>query len=323
MKYNCSLLKPCLRTLKYTFLKYFAEYKASRKNLCERINQLQNLAFIVGCGRSGTTLLGHIFSGHRNILYFFEPYHLWAAISPLTDVLNIYHQIDAQLFMGEADVTEEVKLRFMRVFYGTSRNHSDKLLIEKTPLNAMRIGYLNSLAPQAKFIHIIRDGVDVACSIERIALTNSYKMVGKPKLNQWWGIENYKWKALSRDGASAGYYPEEVNLCDNHRAKASYEWLVSLGEMDCWRERLGNRLYEITYDQLTENPEDTLPNLCNFLEIDSPKLWLNQGTGMIQLARPTGSKTLSLPPKMCDAFNRYQERFDFTNRAIPLQGVPV
>ncbi len=321
MKQDSNSLKPWLRALKYSFLRKSAEYKAQERTLNERTISTQNVAFILGCGRSGTTVLGQLFSIHNNVNYFFEPYHLWSVIDPMTDVLNLYHRINAKFMMDEADATEVAKLRFNRIFFSNVMNPKENLLLEKTPLNAMRLGYLNSLTPQAKFIHIIRNGVDVSCSIERIALTNSYKIAGKPNLNQWWGVENYKWKALSRDGALASYYPEEVELCENHRSKGAYEWLVSLGEVDRWREQLGDRLYEVTYEQLTVNPENTLRNLCKFLELGSTKLWFNQATNMIRPTPPNLRETLSLPPRMCDAFNCYQERFGFANRAIPLENI--
>ncbi len=40
-------------------------------------------------------------------------------------------------------------------------------LVEKTPVNSFRIGYLDALCPDARFVHIIRDGRDVAASISR------------------------------------------------------------------------------------------------------------------------------------------------------------
>ncbi len=314
-------LKPWMRKLKYSWLQHSAEYKVQKSNFCKQGLHTPRFAFLIGCGRSGTTILGQIFSRHNEVGYFFEPYHLWTAIDPLTDVLNLYHRLDAHFLMDASHANEEARLRFHRIFIERYFNINTKILIEKTPLNAMRIGYLNSLNPQAKFIHIVRDGVDVSCSIERIALTNSYKIAGKPKLNQWWGVENYKWKALSRDGASAGYYPNEVSSLENYCSKGAYEWLVTLREVDRWREQLGDRLYEITYNQLSANPEDTLRNICKFLDLDSPSLWLNQATNTIRPASRTLGNTVSLPPAMCDAFNRYQERFCFTNRAIPLEGV--
>ena len=34
-------------------------------------------------------------------------------------------------------------------------------MLEKTQFNACRIGYLDALSPGCKFIHLVRDGVDV------------------------------------------------------------------------------------------------------------------------------------------------------------------
>ncbi|MBE9125724.1 MULTISPECIES: sulfotransferase family protein [unclassified Coleofasciculus] len=312
-------LKPWFRQIKYSWLHYSADYKARHSRSDETTLNFLSPVFLMGCGRSGTTILGDILARHPKVRYLFEPYHLWAAIEPKTDVLNLYYRIDAHLLMNVSHCNEESKVRFNHLIIGFKPNINALIILEKTPFNAMRIGYLKALAPTAKFIHLVRDGVDVSCSIERIASTNSYKIAGKPQLNQWWGVENYKWKALARDGASAGYYPKEVHQLQDHRSKGAYEWLVSLGEVDSWREHLGHRLYEITYNQLTLHPEATLHSLCQFLELDSPSNWLNEVTQMIHPAQPTLGNRLSLPSPMCDTFNHYQERFGFSNRAIPLK----
>lgn len=310
------IVKPWVRALKYNFLRYLAEWTVRQSSSDEQPQQLPLPVFVIGCGRSGTTILGQVLSAHPEVYYLFEPYHLWAAIDPMTDVLNLYHRLDAHFLMNASHSTEESKIRFNRLIRGSQQNKGVRIVVEKTPLNAMRIGYLNALAPRSKFIHIVRDGIDVSCSIERIASTNSYQIAGKPKLNQWWGVGDYKWKALSRDGVWAGYYPDEVDRLTVHRSRGAYEWLVSLAEVDRWRDQLGDRLYEITYNQLTANPEASLRNICKFLELDSPSIWLNQVTNTIRPASHTSGDTLRLPSAMCDAFNHYQERFGFTNRAI-------
>jgi hypothetical protein len=310
-------LKPWLRAAKYNWLRYAAEYKARGYKSYEQTSNYPQAAFLIGCGRSGTTILGKVLSRHPDLCYLFEPYHLWAAIDPMTDVLNLYHRVNAYLLMDASNCTEKSRVLFHHLLLGTQHNSVPKVVIEKTPLNSMRIGYLNALASGAKFIHIVRDGVDISYSIERIASMNSYKIAGKPMLNQWWGVSNYKWKALAQDGAAAGYYANEVERLEEHRCKGAYEWLVSLGEVDRWREQLGDRLHEITYEQLTANPEAVLGNICKFLDIDSPRGWLEEAIGMIGPNSHLSGKTLKLPPMMCKDFNYYQERFAFTNRAIP------
>lgn len=311
-------MKDWLRLIKYSLLHQIAKYKA--ESLIPNIftQQFSSPIFLIGCGRSGTTLLGQILSEHPNISYLFEPYHLWAAVDPRTDILNLYSSIDADLLMNTSHYNSGSQIRFNRLFLYDNRNKKATILLEKTPLNAMRIGYLNALDPGAKFIHIVRDGIDVSLSIDRIASTNSYKIAGKPLFNQWWGVKNYKWRALARDGAAAGYYPDEVGQLQDNRGKGAYEWLVTLGEIDRWREFLGNRLYEISYNQLTTNSQETLRDICQFLQVDISNIWLEKASQKIYSPQTTLENRLGLPLAMCESFNLYQTRFNFPNRAIPL-----
>jgi hypothetical protein len=312
------IIKPWLRAIKYSCLRYLAEYNASHRLSNKTHSQLLPVNFIVGCGRSGTTILGYVLSLHPNISYRFEPYHLWAAIDPMTDVLNLYHHINAYLLMNASHCSEESICRFQRSIASNPGSKNATQIIDKTPLNALRIGYLNALTPTAKFIHIVRNGVEVCHSIHRLATTNTYKIAGKPTLNQWWGVDDYKWKALARDGKAAGYFEGEVDgLIDNY-SKGAYEWLVTLAEMDKQRQQLGDRLYEITYDRLTSNPVATLESICQFLDLDCPKTWLETAASQIAPHRPDLGKTINLPPAMSEAFNYYQTRFGFDNRSSPL-----
>ena len=312
------VLKPYLRAFKYSWLKWSAEQKIHRRGIGSH-EDTKPMAFIISCGRSGTTILGKLFSYHPQISYLFEPYHLWAAVDRKTDVLNLFHQVDASLFMTTSDCNQQSQYRFNRLIRSSSKNNQAKLVIEKTPLNALRIGYIEALAPNSKFVHIVRDGVDVCHSINKLASTNSYKITGKPALNQWWGVDYAKWKALLRDGANAGYYVNEVNYLNNHLSRAAYEWLVSLDEIDRWRETLGDRLKEVTYDALITDPKSTLKELCDFLEIDSSQSWLDKAVSVIYPPVHQQEITLSLPPAMCKTFNSYQKRYQFLNRAVCLK----
>ena len=316
---NFDSIKPWLRAAKYQGLKKLAEHKARiyhHDNYSER--KLISPVFLIGCGRSGTTILGHILSLHPNIFYLFEPYHLWAAINPITDAINLYHRTHARCFMDESYHDETSQIRFNRLILGVSGCKNINFIVEKTPLNTLRIGYLNALASDAKFIHIIRDGVEVSHSIKRLASINDYKIAGKPKLNQWWGVENYKWRALSKEGSLANYYSKEVEKLDDDYSKGAYEWLVSIEEVEKWRERLGDRLWQITYNQLVLNPQQELSGICRFLGLDIDSTWIKKSIEKITLPQKSKEKTITLPSEMCHAFNDFQDRFGFSHRATPI-----
>ena len=113
------------------------------------ISLIRDPIFVVGAPRSGTTFLGSCLSVIPSICYFYEP--------PYTKAV------------GYAIAGGEVSERFARhAFEGTfSRLMALKgtgRFCEKTPTNVFIMTELKRWFPTAKFIHIVRDGVDVAAS---------------------------------------------------------------------------------------------------------------------------------------------------------------
>ena len=224
--------------------------------------------------------------------------------------------------MDASHAGDEAQQRFERLLrYPTGAAPSD-VVVEKTPINSLRIGYLEALAPGARYIHIVRDGIDVARSIERLAETNEYKIAGQKNWNQWWGDNDSKWNVLARDGAAAGYYPEEVPRIEDHRARGAYEWLTSLSEVDRWRETLGSRLMEFTYDALTSRPTAVLSEMAQFMGLEADEAWLEASRDEVGAERHNDGPAVCLPERMTEDFNRLQRRYQFTSRAEPMS-VPM
>ena len=241
-------IKALLRPIRFRTKLAFAQFKVLAWPPLRR-RQIGKFAFIVGCGRSGTTILGKTLSLHSKIQYYFEPWHLWQVVDRRTDVLHLFGKDSAHIFMGAEFYNNEAQRRFARVFK-ESIPIKKQICIEKTPHNVMRIGYLDALEPSAKFIHIVRDGVQVANSIGNLIDNHPYRLAFRKNFNLWWGDAGNKWEVLMTEGAAAGYFPGEVSFLKLDREKGAYEWLVSIGEADRQRERLGDRLLEIRYDDL-------------------------------------------------------------------------
>ena len=155
--------------------------------------------FIVGCGRSGTTAFGSGVGRHPDLTYLNEPRRIWA-IDPRTDVWTADARDRGVLDLYEHDATDDVRERLHPAF--GARLRPGTRMVEKTPINSFRIGYLRALFPDASFVHLVRNGLDVAASIERWCRS------GKP----WYGHGDVKWHRLS-DYASGLGLGELVLAC--------------------------------------------------------------------------------------------------------------
>ncbi|MEM9372174.1 MAG: sulfotransferase [Planctomycetota bacterium] len=302
------------RTCKYARMRREARRDARRAPDPARILPVR---FVVGCGRSGTTILSHSLGTHPDAKFLYEPYHSWERIDTRADMTAFHSRPEnKKIFFDAEDFEPEHSTRFRRLIASAGDPATHSCVVEKTPINACRIGWIERLEPDARYVHIVRNGISVARSVERLVLHPTYKMAFRPHYDQWWGERNIKWETLSREGPIRGYTPGEPELLTDHAQRGAYEWIASLGELDRARDTLGDRLLEITLTELTTDPRGTLGKLTDHLGLEPHDGWLATAASGIRAEAPPPEQQLTLPPAMLACFNAYQERFGFDGRAV-------
>jgi hypothetical protein len=135
--------------------------------------------FIVGSARSGTTLLRMMFNAHRDVAVPPESrfiVDLRPQKSPV-EVAGFLARLDGHALFSYWEMSPEQVRRELgdrtsadyreiieAVYLAYARAHGKPRWGDKTPRYVEHIDYLASLWPEALFIHVIRDGRDVALS---------------------------------------------------------------------------------------------------------------------------------------------------------------
>jgi hypothetical protein len=248
--------------------------------------------FVVGCPRSGTTLLQRMLDHHPQLAVANDAAFIWKAIKavspelkkriksgedpalwpPIVDFLLQFKGF-ARLGLPDDRVRDAASRSatygsFVRALYDEFAKLNGKPLAgEKAPDYVRRLPVLHGLFPQARFIHIIRDGRNVALSTFEWVET-------EPKGPCRFALWNE-----SRIGAIAMWW----------------RWLVGTGRKD--GTTLGPSLYrEIRYERLVDEPELVLRELMDFLSLPFAEEMLHYHKDKESYAPALSTKSAWLPP---------------------------
>jgi len=204
--------------------------------------------FIVGCPRSGTTLLRRMVDAHPEIAITRETHWipgLAGDVTPeLLDALVAHrrfakleserHELEA-LAAEAPTYAELVAALFDR--YGAVRGK--RLVGDKTPNYVRKIPLLHELFPSTRIVHIVRDGRDVALS----ALGWDRKLDDLRERFPIWDDSPVATAALW------------------------WRWHVLLGRRD-GRDLPVGLYHELRYEALVDDPERECSDLCRFLDVE-------------------------------------------------------
>lgn len=235
--------------------------------------------FIVGCARSGTTLLHRIVDAHPMVAVIHETHWITnhfkeRAVTPEMVSELVEHKRFARLGVGREEfeglLGEPVSYKsFLSGLFELYAEARGKPLVgDKTPSYVTSISKLHALWPKAKFIHIVRDGRDVCLSVM------NWKKAGRTA---------GRYATREEDPVSTTALLWERKVCQGREGGAS----------------LPEGLYhEVRYEDLIDHPERECVGLCEFLGLpyDDAMPRFHEGKTRVDLPDPKRSpKTAWLP----------------------------
>lgn len=130
---------------------------------------LRRPIIVLGSGRSGMNFLGDTIARHPDLAIANEPRLIWKhGNDKLSDM------------MRPEDARPEVIADIRAQFANMIREQGKKRLVDVTPGNAVRLGFVDRVFPDCQFVHFIRDGVDNVLSMRRFYAVHARKVGADP-----------------------------------------------------------------------------------------------------------------------------------------------
>lgn len=234
------------------------QYKSKNRSMSIRrlwriiVPNLQKPIFIVGSGRSGTTFLGSCLAELPELSYHFEPI--------LTKAAARYVYED-HWSTTQAQWLYRVIYAWLMRIYGDG----DLRFVEKQPRAALIIPFLDRAFPNAQFIHLIRDGRDVALSFSKknwLSSTQANLDEHEPG--------GYRKGPHARLWVEKDRITEFESTTDIHRCIWAWRRLTEAVLQAC-SNFPPDKYHELRYESLVKNPINEGHKLLNFMGISNVK----------------------------------------------------
>lgn len=242
--------------------------------------------FVIGTGRSGTTLFFQLLSFHPDLAWFStygnyfyrqtwpallsravelpfaarilppewrytpKPVEAYAILNELTGgVFTAYRRLET------SDVTPQIREALRaRVLAYLRLQHKPRFAHKHTGFARTR--FLSAIFPTARFIHVYRDGRAVAGSLAKV---------------DWWrGMDSWHWGAMKPE------YAEEYRRSGNDRLLlAAISWKTLMDEIEDECQGLpADRLLRIRYDDLVNGVRTVFERVLQFAALPAPsRFW--------------------------------------------------
>lgn len=217
------------------------------------VSQLRNPIFIIGCGRSGTTLLAELLEAHPDIANWSEANQIWdpkwypwrptnRGMWPM--------EFDPEAFTARWWQDSQPRQKQIEAIFGAYQWLWRKpYFLNKSPFNTFRIPYLLEMFQKPYLIHLVRDGRAVVYSY-------AYRLRKENKLQEWPEAEQTRF----------------ANCFDDLILWLASFWKANMEEVARQDAALGlteaGILLEVTYEELCTDTSTVLDRICQHVGLD-------------------------------------------------------
>ncbi len=203
----------------------------------------KQLFFVVGCQKSGTTWIQRMLDGHREIRCHGETYFGHALLPVLQQAVQAYNQ--RHKAGAEGNMTgDDLKALFQAavgITFARWAGDRDVVAIgEKTPEHALCMPMLSDCFPNARFIHITRDGRDVCVS----GWFHNLRKAGPDFTKRFPDFNSYIHYTVTK------------------------HWVPYIQHAQQFGKQHPERYHELRYEDLHEDPTGHTQRLLSFLGVD-------------------------------------------------------
>ena len=293
---------------------------------------------IVGPNRSGKSLLARCFSCLDRVVWWSEPNTIWRIGNPSAETDR----------RNPEEATSSVKEHIRRAYLKKQKVSGGRRIVDDSPLHCVNVSFVRQVLPEAKIIHVFRDGRDAVAdvlrswqkpmySFNRKTLRFVVRRLRETPAWEWWTylpriVQVISSKAHPRNAQKlirGVRYPgieHDVEILDGIEL-ACKQWQVCQSLVLNDLAALPPDSYVcVAYEAFVQNPVDVFNGLLQF--VDEPmsekcELYLRRHITK-QYLRPSGeldlgSRTLAdIQPLLEPALSRIE---NFASRTEPRIGV--
>lgn len=247
---------------------------------------------IIGAARSGTNAL-------RDMLVRLPGFDTWPCdeINPIWRHGNLRHPDDElPAIAARNHVRNFIRRAFLRIWQ--AQGHP-KFVVEKTCANCLRVPFVDAVLPEAKYIYIVRNGVNVVASARKrwrgeLEMRSLPYFLAKARYTPITDLPFYAASVAMRRASirlglkeHMGVWGPRFARMDQYadesvEALCARQWRTSVDKAD--QALLGinaDRVFSMSYEDLTTDPPAMLEQLTKFLEMELPSETLSTAASEI------------------------------------------